>query len=459
MKLFFDYKTKRNLAVLLNFIPENVGHIYAAIAFSYDDLLIQKCIEKKIHLEWWGLFNSDISTSIELIKTAIKSSFIKFYPYANNFHPKVIYFENYGLYIGSANMTKNGLYNNVEAGTFIEEIDLTLEMKSEIQTFFNFLRDKSFPITVDDIEILDEYIEEIENDENEIARKKASINDLFDEKFQHLFLLKTGVTDWEKTKKDTENRRKLIFLQEWRETQNFIAIVHHEILNIYNKLTWVTEKADAKIVTDQLLQSYYYDYILKGKEERKKSIVKVNESYEKNKKDPLRAVEEAMEWWQQNYIPDETTIYLWGPENKKILNTIRDRDITYEEFHKVLSQNYAAVNHARQIQNKFFNLLEDFKTNLAERTEIYTKWLFNQKSSENLNINAVLRYLLFEDNIPLEERIYNALYNEKYRIERLGRSIIGELVGWCRTDITHIRNNRVNKALRCFGYDVRLFSD
>lgn len=458
MKLFFDYRTKRNLATLLKFIPENVEHIYAAIAFSYDDLLIKKCIEKKIHLEWWGLFNSDVSTSIELIKMAIKSSFIKFYPFANNFHPKAIYFENYGLYIGSLNMTKNGLYNNVEAGVFIEENEITFEMKSEIQSFFDFLRKKSIPISIDDLETLDEYIEEIKIDRNEIQKKKADIDDLFDEKFQHLFLLKAGVTDWEKTKKDTENKRKLLFLQEWRETQNFISIVHNEILKIYKKLSWVNEKADPKIVTDQLLQSYYFDYVLRGKEEGK-SIVKVNESYEQNKKDPLFAVEKAMNWWQENYIPDEKTIYLWGPENKEILNAIKVRDIKYDEFHKVLSQNYAAVNHARQINNKFFNLPENFKTNLKERTEIFTKWLFEQKSLEKLNINEVLRYLLFEDNIPLEERIYNTINNRKYRIERLGRSIVGELVGWCRTDITHIRNNRVNKALRCFGYDVRLFSD
>jgi len=271
MKLFFDYMIKRNLATLLKFIPEKVEHIYAAIAFSYDDILIKKCIEKKIQLEWWGLFNSSVSTSIELIKTAIKSSFIKFYPFADNFHPKVIYFENYGLYIGSLNMTKNGLYNNVEAGVLIEENEITPEMRLEIQSFFNFLRKKSIPISIDDIETLDEYIEEIKNDEDEIEKKKTSIDELFKEKFQHLFLLKDGVTDWGKTKKDTEAKNKLLFLQEWRETQNSISIVHNEILKIYNRLSWINEKADPKIVTDQLLQSYYYLMLRKSE---KNDIIK-----------------------------------------------------------------------------------------------------------------------------------------------------------------------------------------
>ena len=68
-----------------------------------------------------------------------------------------------------------------------------------------------------------------------------------------------------------------------------------------------------------------------------------------------------------------------------------------------------------------------------------------------------MRYLLFSDETTMEERIYNALYLPDFRIERFGKNIIGELVGWGRPDITHLRNNRVNKGLRCVGYDVRLF--
>jgi hypothetical protein len=157
------------------------------------------------------------------------------------------------------------------------------------------------------------------------------------------------------------------------------------------------------------------------------------------------------------YVPDEKTIYIWGPENKKILWKVKEENISYKEFHYVFSHNYAAMNHARQIRNNFFKLPEGHKTSLEKRIEIYTQWLFEQKSKDGLNINEILRYLLFDDKFSLEERIYNTI--NKMDGKHFGRSIIGELVGWCRTDITHIRNNRVNKALRCFGYDVRLFSD
>ena len=124
-----------------------------------------------------------------------------------------------------------------------------------------------------------------------------------------------------------------------------------------------------------------------------------------------------------------------------------------------MTQNHAARNHARQIRNSQFNLPEDYKTTIEERIELYVQWLMKQKTKDNLMINDVLRYLLFHDNQRIEERVYESVYNPRYHLEHLGRSIVGELIGWGRPDVTFLRNNRVNKALKCLGFDVRLFSE
>jgi len=100
MKLLFDVKTKRQLAIILKFLPTDITKVYAAIAYNQSDLLLKACIDRKIQLEWWGLLDSKKSTSFDLVRNAILSEFVKFYPFAELFHPKVIYFENYGLYIG-----------------------------------------------------------------------------------------------------------------------------------------------------------------------------------------------------------------------------------------------------------------------------------------------------------------------------------------------------------------------
>ena len=212
MKFYFDYQTTRHLKVLLKTIPAYVERIQAAIAFSYDELLLDTCIKKGIRLEWWGSFNSGISTSIDLIKKSLSSGLITFYPFAEYFHPKVIYFENYGIYIGSANMTDGGLSNNVEAGVFINKEEFDSGMETEIGNFFSFLKDSSIPITTNDVENFDKFVKQIHREKKEIEESGDRIKNIFKDMFKHFFLLKPGVTDYENTKTDRKNNKKKEFL-------------------------------------------------------------------------------------------------------------------------------------------------------------------------------------------------------------------------------------------------------
>ena len=86
MKLLLDYQRTRKFTLLIKRIPDNVKEISASIAFTQDDTLMKNCNNKKIHLDWWGLFNSDVSSKLEIVKDAIKSPYIKFFPFAKLFH-------------------------------------------------------------------------------------------------------------------------------------------------------------------------------------------------------------------------------------------------------------------------------------------------------------------------------------------------------------------------------------
>lgn len=196
MKLFLDYKTNRKFAILIKNIPEYVKEISASIAFTQDDTLMKLCDKKKTHLNWWGLFNSDISSKIEIVKEAIKSPYIKFFPFAELFHSKLIWFHKYGLYIGSHNLTYNAMYNNVETGVFIQESELTEEHKKEIENYFSFLKLNSIPATIEDAELMEKYIQEskIENEQRNLITH--NLDNLFEETFGHLFILKPGVQDF-----------------------------------------------------------------------------------------------------------------------------------------------------------------------------------------------------------------------------------------------------------------------
>lgn len=462
LKFFFDVKTKRRFAVTVKTLPkQNVKKVYAAIAFTQDDLLVKTCIENKIQLEWWGLFDSGNSTNYDIVKQAITSDIVKFYPFASLFHPKVIYFEGYGIYIGSANMTKNAMYNNVEAGVFIDQEDLTAQDLEEIAAFFSYLRNQSVQATYDDIEQIEKFLESSTLDREDVDKINSNIDENFKECLGHLFLLKPGVTDYGSDKEKTESKRKLIFMQEWRETQNFLHNVKDVMIDKCTQPVWIDKNAHPTIITDQLLHAYYYSFVLRGKGEHK-SIERVREFYNLNKSNPGKGILNAIEWWENlGEAPSDEDVHinLWGVENEKILRKLKTEDLNYDEFLKVMRQNHAARNHARQIKNKFFNLPDDFHTDIEGRIEIFSEWLFKQKSKTGKSINEVMKYILFSEEPMLEERIYNALNTDEYHIERFGKSIIGELVGWGRPDITHLRNNRVNKGLRCLGYDVRLFSE
>ncbi|MPM54281.1 hypothetical protein SDC9_101059 [bioreactor metagenome] len=132
IELYFDIKTKRNFASLLGDIPKSVTKISAAVAYTQDPKLVNVCIKNNIALEWWGLFDHEISSKMEIVRKAIASSVIKFYPFAEYFHPKVILFHGYGIYIGSHNITNRAMYDNVEAGVFIYEKDLSDDQKDKI---------------------------------------------------------------------------------------------------------------------------------------------------------------------------------------------------------------------------------------------------------------------------------------------------------------------------------------
>lgn len=461
MELFFDIKTRRRLAVTIMSLPKDVTRVYAAIAYTHDDSLLNKCIESRIQLEWWGLFNSDNATDYELVKKAISSEHVTFYPFANLFHPKVIYFENYGIYIGSANMTRSALRKNVEAGVFIKETELDEKMKIEITSFFSTLRDNSIPATIDDIDRIQRFLDSTQNERDSRERLSSHIKNNFMESLGHLFLLKPGSEDFGKKQGSKTSNQRLLFTQEWRETQNHIQIVKDTMVDTCSQPKWIASNAHPTVITDQLLHAYYYTYVLKGKDDRK-SVEAVEKYYNKNKASPGSAILEAIRWWES--LPaapsnEDTHINTWGLSNLNILNYLTKRDLSVDEFITVMKQNHAARNHARQIRNDYFDLPPNYRTDIEERTILFAKKIFFMKSASGKNINDIMRYILFNDDILLEERIYNAIFDINLHIDHFGRSIIGELAGWGRPDITHLRNNRVNKALRCLGFDVPLFSE
>ena len=205
-ELFFDIGRNRNLNKLLENIASsnNIKKIYAAVAYTHSDRLIKLCTDNNINLEWWGLFDSNNSTDYDLIIDGFESGKVSFYPFANNFHPKVIYLQGYGVYIGSANMTEKALRNNIEVGVFYNEEELKKnKWDVALENFFKTLKDKSTRFTYDDIEKLKSFRKDNQIDIEEKEKIQSSIEENFKKEFKHIFNSSKPLVNTDISEKET----------------------------------------------------------------------------------------------------------------------------------------------------------------------------------------------------------------------------------------------------------------
>lgn len=455
MELFLDYSNMRGLIRFISGIPETTPEIFASIAFNTSSKLLDYCIKYKIPLNWWGLFDYKESTSIELLEIALKNkSLIKFYPIKQNFHSKVIYVPGYGVYIGSANMTKKALFNNIESGVFLNMDDIyTNNVLDDLESYFFYLTTK-FTVLLD--EDLAKYKIFIANNKTQNGEK--DIANEFEKQFKHLVYNDSAGLN-EKDKNEYKKRYENEFVKEWRETLNELRDLM-SIVSTSNAIPiWMDKQIPPGILTDQFLHAYYYSNVLKGKDE--KSITICNELYEENKINRQIAIRDALNWWKSlEHAPSNENEYStdWYLTNKALLSKNKILELKLEELEKIYLRNHAARNHARQMTKESLGL-ENIKHTINECTIAFAHYHFSF-ISKGKDIRRILYYVIYDDKEDISIRINNVLEKKsKYYIPHLGRSLLGEIVGWARPEEYPIRNNRVNKALRCLGFKVKIFSE
>lgn len=457
MELLLDYTNIRGLYRIISNIPDETGTIYASIAFNTSEILIQKAIDKKIDLHWWGLFDGKQSTRHELIELALKfKNIIHFHPIKQNFHSKLIFFENYGLYIGSANMTNKALKENIETGIFLSQMDLLENnLIGQIEEYFISL--EKFPVITDDdvkryLDFINEYpeLKRINNkDEQELENQ-------FNKIFSHLPFNDSAVID-EKDKLSTKNKIINTFTKEWRSTLNILLYIMDYFKDTKYYPKWLDNYYPKGIVADQVIHAYYYS-IINDEDERSYPICK--KYYEQNKNNKEKALNNMLIWWKGLTLPptkEDVHIKEWSLLNEKLLSKEKILRLNEEELIQCYLHNHSARNHARQIPKEKLKLPRNERATEEECTRALGKYHFEMKNKLGMNIFELYNYVIYNENEPIEIRINKAL-NDDYYIPHVGQSLLGELIGWARPNEYPIRNNRVNKVLLALGYNVTLFN-
>lgn len=94
---------------------------------------------------------------------------------------------------------------------------------------------------------------------------------------------------------------------------------------------------------------------------------------------------------------------------------------------------------------------------IPQKLDALTAHIWNSKAENGSSVTRVITHILYggpDDLLP--ERLWEAVADPKWKLECMGISAYGELVGWAMPDKFPPRNGRTSKALRSLGYDVQV---
>lgn len=170
----------------------------------------------------------------QLLKNIKNNIFCRLIP--DVLHAKIIWWQGYGAYIGSANLSNRAWWTNIETGMFFTEEDLVSNnMVVQLEKYFDELKEleESVPLSQD---IIDEQLTLLKD------RKKAGLEQ-FDDKTRKGRKIPefNGVSDY--TKSNTVDKRKENFRKEWQSAISKIDNIASQINDF--RPDWVLEDIPA----------------------------------------------------------------------------------------------------------------------------------------------------------------------------------------------------------------------
>lgn len=450
---------------LQNLMTASVGkcsRVTAAVAYATaNNDFFEHCFNQNTYVEYFGLLDEDEAVSIPVLERLVEAAPIQCAPrlLKGYFHSKIIWWHGFGVYIGSANLTSPAWSSNVECGVFYEEEEvLGTHIQADLEGQFAYLRKHSGPVTRQLIDGL----KRLRPLQAAMHRERQKLEDKFAEVTKevptHVGLASGG--------KRSDDVGFTSFTQEWNETLDLLRNLAREFHQLGSRPRWVRPDVEPAVHFDQFLHAYYYDLVKTGREgvDTAKSIEVVNRAFERNRTNPKAALQRAAEWWSA--LPaapydEDDFMHRAAPMIRAYFAKDRLPQWTLEDFQRVFFEVHAFKMHARQVKNKYLDLPPDHKANILSRSDMVAARIW--QSSREANQKPLLDMLQFlvwgTQPSSVVERLYMAVNDKDLRFERLGQSSLGEALGWARPDLLPPRNNRTNKALRCLGYPVALFSE
>ena len=419
--------------------------VIAAVAYATPDtILFDWCLNNHIPLTFYGRLDDKVAVSIPVLEKFLNRRSPDFVcRLTQHHHAKVIWWRGVGLYIGSANLTDSAWNKNIEAGCFFDEEEIGDEMADHVRALFKTLAEHSTPLT-------DELLKEMRKREKELGAFRSDAK---------AFWGSPSVTKWNGLNHaaagKVSEKRKEDFLKEWHSTLQYLRDIGERVRRPGNRPVWVSETSPAGAQADQFLHAHYYQRTFADKKANYAAY------FEKNKGRKEEALAEAIDWWRrlpEAPMSEDHMLNVDAPFLQAALSEQRLRSMTYDGFKDICGRVHAIKDYARRASNKSVALSDNLtKYTIPDKVMALSKRIWNDRSSGGHSIREVIAHVLFggsDEKVP--ERLWQAVMDPKWKIDGLGISAFGELVGWALPDRFPPRNGRTSKALKSLGYDVTI---
>jgi hypothetical protein len=452
MKLIKGERERCPLDALNTNALKECDEVWAAVAYvTDDDSLIRPCYKNGIPLKLWARYDYTVPVRIGILEWFIGKSPLAVCKLVQDiFHPKVIWWRPYGVYIGSANLTKAAWGGNFEAGVFLTEDEIDDQgMRADLEEFFEDIDEVATPIT-------SELVKELKQLKDESFFRDQ-------ERFRREFEQKRQLPKLESLLKirkraDAGQRRQTEFLREWNQTLGYIRDIATKLDQPENRPAWVNGNVPGGVHADQFLHAFYYQKVMESRKALHRQF------HEQNRSRPDQALDKALSWWRN--LPEAPSseavmMHEHAPFIAGKLSRENIQNLTEDDLIAVFTKVHAFRNYADRTSYRTLNLREKLPQMTTEQRGVYlARRLYGEFNAKGQGILDLLEYLLYggpQSGLP--RRLYEVSFSRDHTIPFAGLSTFGEIVGWALPDSFPPRNGRTSKALYALGYDVKVHTE
>lgn len=421
---------------------QRTEQVLAAVAYASDSaLLFDWCWQNRKPLKFYGRLDDTVPVTTAILADFLRKASPDFVcRLVQHHHAKVIWWRGAGVYIGSANLTGSAWYKNVEAGCYFPDEEISDEMAADILALFKVLETNSTPLT-------DELLQEM-------RRRSRLIDETTPD--SRPFWESPSFKKWpglvQTTARKAGEARRQAFLEEWHSTLQQLRDIGLRINRPENRPAWIGGSVPAGAQADQFLHAHYYKRTFDGR------TANYEAHHEENKGRTAEALAEAIDWWRRLPVSsaEDQMLNVTARALQAALSEESLASLNYEAFNDICMSVHAIRDYARRVPNKAVRLPDDgSQYDIPQKVAALSARIWNDRSAGGAGVGELLRYILYGGpDAQLPERLWQGVADPRWKIEGLGISALGELVGWALPDRFPPRNGRTSKALRSLGYDV-----